>query len=106
MSQKLHVYDFKWVEDISEFDKSFINNYNEEIDQGYFLEVDIQYPENLFNLHNDLPLLSERMKTEKLEKLVARLHNKTECGTYKRNFMQALNHRLVLKKVQRMIKFN
>ena len=70
MSQKLHVYDFKWVEDISEFDKSFINNYNEEIDQGYFLEVDIQYPENLFNLHNDLPLLSERMKTEKLEKLM------------------------------------
>ena len=47
MSQKLPVNDFKWVEDISEFDEGFIKSYSEESDGGYFLEVDIQYPEKL-----------------------------------------------------------
>ena len=37
---------YKWVEDISEFDESAIKNYNEESDEGCFLEVDVQYPEN------------------------------------------------------------
>ena len=35
------------------FDKDFINNYNEESDKGYFLEVDDQYPQKLHSLHND-----------------------------------------------------
>ena len=30
-------------------------NYNEERDKGYFLEADVQYSENLHNLHHDLP---------------------------------------------------
>ena len=46
MSQKLPVNDFKWVADIFKIDEIFIKCYNEESDQGYFLEVDIQYPEN------------------------------------------------------------
>ena len=54
MSQKLLVYYFKWVKDISEFHESFIKSYNEESDEENFLEVDIQYLENLYNLHNDL----------------------------------------------------
>ena len=41
----------------------------EESNEGYFFEVDVQYPENLHNLHNDLPFLPERMKIEKVEKL-------------------------------------
>ena len=61
MSQKFPVHDFKRVADIFEFDASLIKRYNEECDERYFLEVDIQYLENLHNLHNDLPL-SERMK--------------------------------------------
>ena len=59
MSKKLSVNDFKCVEDISEFDESFIKSYNEESDKGYFLEVDIQYLENKHNLHNKLLFLSE-----------------------------------------------
>ena len=54
MSQKLLVYYFKWVKDISEFHESFIKSWNEESDEENFLEVDIQYLENLYNLHNDL----------------------------------------------------
>ena len=77
MSKKQPVNDFKQVEDNSELDESFIKSHNEEIDEEYFLEVDIQYPENLHNYHNDLTLLLERMKIEKLKKLVANLYDKT-----------------------------
>ena len=49
------VNDFKQVEDISEFNESFIKSYNGKNEEIYFLEVAIQYLENLHNLHNDLP---------------------------------------------------
>ena len=47
MSQKLQVNGFKWVEKsrLSRFNVIFIKNYNENSDKGYFLEVDIDYPE-------------------------------------------------------------
>ena len=46
------------------------------------------------------------MKFEKVEKLVANIHDKTEYVIHIRNLKQALNRRLVLKKVHRVIKFN
>ena len=46
------------------------------------------------------------MKIEKIEKLVANLHDKTEYVIHLRNLNQALNHGLFLKKVHRTIKFN
>ena len=97
MSQKLPVNEFEWIADTSLFYEDFIKNYNEESDEGYFLEVDIQYPEKLHELHNDLPFLSERIKIEKVEKLVTNLHDKTEYVIHIRNLKQALNHELVLK---------
>ena len=69
MSQKLPVNGFEWFEDISQFNKDFIKSYNDESDQGYFLEVDFQYPESLHSLHIDLPFLSKRMEIEKIEKV-------------------------------------
>ena len=62
MSQKLPVNGFKWVKNLSQFNESFIRNYDENSDIGYFLEVDIDYPEKLLNLHKDLPFLPERKK--------------------------------------------
>ena len=62
-----------------------MKNYNEEIDEGYFLEVDVQYLENLHNLHNDMPFLPDRMKIEKVEKFVTNLHEKTEYVIHIRN---------------------
>ena len=60
--EKLPVNKFEWIEDTSQFNEDFIKNYNEESDEGYFLEVNVQYPENLHELHDDLPFLPERMK--------------------------------------------
>ena len=78
MSQKLSVNKFKWIEDISQFNENFVKDNDEESDKGYFLEVDVQYPEKLHELHNDLPFLPERMKIEKVEKFVTNLHDKAE----------------------------
>ena len=56
---------FKWVENTSQFNKDFIQNYNEDSHEGYFLEVDVQYPGILHDLHNRLPFLPKIMKIEK-----------------------------------------
>ena len=62
VSQILSINCFKWVEDLWEFYERFIENYDENHDRGYFLEVDVKYPENLFNSHKDLPFLAEIKK--------------------------------------------
>ena len=76
MSQKLPANNFEWIEDTSSYNEDFIKSYNEESDEGYFLEADIQYPEKLHQLHNDLPFLPERKKIKKIEKLVTNLYDK------------------------------
>ena len=106
MLQKLPVKNFEWTIDTSQFNEDFIKNYNEESDEGYFLEVDVQYLKKLHEPHNDLQFLLERMKIEKVRKLVANLLDKTEYAIHIINLKQALNHRLVLKKVHKAIKFN
>ena len=38
MSQKLLVNNFEWINHTSQFSKDFIRHYNEETDEGYFIE--------------------------------------------------------------------
>ena len=90
---------FEWTKETSQFNESFVKNYNEESDEGCFIEVNVQNPKKLLNLHNHLPFLLERMKIEKVGKLVSNLHNKNEYVIHIRNLKQALNSGLVLKKV-------
>ena len=52
--------------------EDFIKNYNEE-------------NWKIYELHNDLPFLPERMKIEKVENLVANLHDKTEYVIHIKN---------------------
>ena len=58
MSQKLLVHNFEWIKDTSQFNEDFIKNFNEKSGEGYFFEVDPQYPEKPYELHNDLPFCS------------------------------------------------
>ena len=68
----------EWIKYTSQFNEDFIKNYNEESNDRYFLEADVQHFEKLHELHNDSPFLPERIKIEKMEKLVANLHDKRE----------------------------
>ena len=78
MSQKLPVNGFKWVkqEELSKFNEDFIKNYDENGNIGYFLEVDIDYPKELFNLHKELPFLPKTKKVNKVEKLISSIEDK------------------------------
>ena len=76
MSQKLPLNGFEWVKNLSQFNESFIKNYDENSDIGYFLKVVIDYPENLFNLNQDLPFLLKRKKVNKVEKLICNVEDK------------------------------
>ena len=55
---------------MSILDEEFIRNCDEDSDIGYILEVTIDYPKDLNDLHSDLPFLLERMKINKCNKLV------------------------------------
>ena len=106
MLQNLPLNKFELIEDAFHFNEDSIKNYNEESNEGYFLEIDVQYSEKLYELRNDLPFLAERMKLEKVGKLVANLHEKNGNVIHIRKLKQALNHDLILKKFHRVIKFN
>ena len=106
MLQKLPVNNFVWIKDNSQFNEDFKKTLYEENDKGFLLEVDVHYLEKLHDLQHDLPFLPNRMKTEKVKNLLANLHDKSEYVIHIRNLKQALNQRLWLKKVHRVITFN
>ena len=106
MSRKLPVNGFKWVKRLPKFNKDFIKNYDENSNKGYIFEVDIENPKELSHLHKDLLFLPERKKIEKCKKLVCNIHNKENYVVHIRALKQALNHGLILKKIQRVIQFN
>ena len=76
MLQKFLVNNFEQIKNTSQFNEDFMKNYNQESDKGCFLEVDVQYLQKLNNRHNDLTFLPERVKIEKVKKVVANLHDK------------------------------
>ena len=76
MSPKLPINGFKWENDVSKFNEDFIKNYDENSDEGYFLEVDIEYPKQLFGSNKELSFLPERRKSDKVGKLVCAIEDK------------------------------
>ena len=76
LSQKLSVNGFKWVKNLSKFNEIFVRNYDENRDKGYFLEVDVDCPKKIFDLHKDLSLLPERKKVNKVENLICNVEEK------------------------------
>ena len=88
------------------FDEDVIKNYDEDINKGYILEVDVKQPKNFCGLHNELLFLSKIMKIKKCDKLVCNIYYKENYVVHIIFLKEDLNHGLILKKVQRVIQFN
>ena len=74
--------------------------------KGYLLEVDVKYPKELRNPHNDLPFMCKKMVINGVEKLVPNLYDKIHYIIYIKALSQVLKHGLILEKVHREIEFN
>ena len=106
MSQKLPLHSFKDMTN-----KELENLFNNQIVQVWektpcILEVDLEYPEELHDLHNDYPLCPERVECEHgFKKLIPNLRDKNNYVIHYRNLIQCLSLGMKLKKIHRGIKF-
>ena len=106
MSQKLPVHSFKWMTN-----KEIENLFNNQIVQVWektpcILEVDLIYPEELHDIHNDYPLCPERVECDRgVKKLIPNLRHKNNYVIHYKNLMQCLRLGMKLKKIHRGIKF-
>ena len=106
MSEKLPIHSFKWLTS-GEMEKLFNNQVVQVWEKTpCILEVDLEYPENLHDLHNDYPFCPERVECKNgVEKLIPNLRNKTKYIIHYKNLIQCLKAGLKLKKIHRGIKF-
>ena len=125
MSQYLPTGNFKWMTDkkISKIDPG---KYKADGKKGLILEVDLEYPKELHDLHNDYPIAPEKVKvsndmlsayckkiakkynisTGLVSKLIPTLRDKKEYVLHYRNLQLYLNLGLKIKKVHRVLKFD
>ena len=114
---------FKWLESIDKFD---IMPIKDKSPIGYFLEVDLEYPEELHELHNDFPLAPEKLtvfndmlskyckkigdkyeiKVGDVKKFIPNLGTKTNYVVYYRNLQLYLSLGMKWTKIHRVVKFN
>ena len=106
MSEKLPIHSFKWLSS-REMERLFNNQVVQIWEKTpCILEVDLEYPENLHDLHNDYPFCPERVECKnRVEKLIPNLRNKTKYVIHYKNLIQCLKAGLKLKKIHRGIKF-
>ena len=124
MSQYLPIRNFNWVKNIDKI-KQKLMNIKSNSSTGYVLEVDIEYPQELHDTHNDYPLAPEKISIPKewlsdyclkianarnitkgtVKKLVPNLTNKNNYLIYYRNLQQCLELGMKLKKIHRILKF-
>ena len=122
MSQPLPVSDFQWMEKAEGFK---VEEVSDDCPTGYILEVDLEYPEHLHDLHNDYPLAPEAMKITPnmlspysqqlakdlhyhpgaVEKLVPNLYNKSKYILHYRNLKLYLDLGMKLTKIHRILQF-
>ena len=102
MSQPLPTGGFKWVD----VNPNEISELATRTDKGYILEVDVSYPKDLHDSHNDLQFMCERMEINGVEKLVPNLEDKKNYFIHIQALNQALQHGLRLDRIHRMIEFD
>ena len=106
MSEKMPYKDFKWV-DINEAEpiEEVLTKVLLDEDLGYILEVDLEYPSELHDLHNDYPLVPETMVLNRVPKLTPNLRNKTKYILHHKNLGLYISLGLRLTKIHRIIEF-
>ena len=102
MSQPLPTGGFKWVD----VNPNEISELAIRTDKGYLLEVDVSYPKELQNQHNDLSFMCERMEINGVEKLVPNLRDKKNYVIHIQALNQVLQHGLRLDRIHRVIEFD
>ena len=106
MSQSLPTGGFHWVELRKDWSlKTIIEELAAKKDHGYLLEVDVAYPKELHDYHNDLPFMCAKMKINGVEKLVPNLYYKKKYVTHIKALKQAIDHGLVLERIHRCMEF-
>ena len=75
MSQNINCRWFEMKKKMIICNEVFLKSYDEDSDKGYILELDIKYPNDLHDLHSNLPFLPETMKINKCNKLVCNLYD-------------------------------
>ena len=95
MSQPLPTGEFRWIELGDRNPKTIVEELGEKRDRGYLLEVDVAYPRELHDSHNDLPFMCDRMKINGVEKLVPNLYYKKKYVVDIKALEQAIDHGLM-----------
>ena len=96
MSKQLPTSEFKWMTD---------NELDDWKHLSCFVEVDLEYLEDLHDLHNDYPLAPERIKIRNVENLIPNLNNKTNYVVHYENLKLYESIGLKITKIHRGIKF-
>ena len=96
MSKPLPTHGFKWMKD------SELNIWEK---TPCILEVDLEYPKELHDLHNDYPLAPEQIKVNKTKKLTPNLWDKKNYVIHYENLKQCLNLGLKITNIHRGLKF-
>ena len=123
MSQPLPTGGFRWVEDCDGL-VGTIQDQPVDGPEGFILEVDLEYPQELHDEHNAYPLAPERIVVQKewmseyqhgllgkgmasaeVEKLVPNLRDKNHYVLHYRNLQLYLGLGMKLKKVHRALRF-
>ena len=125
MSQYLPTGNFKWMTD-KEISKIELGKYKADGKKGSILEVDLEYPQELHDIHNDYPVAPEKVKVSNnmlsayckkiaekynisiglVSKLIPTLRDKKEYVLHYRNLQLYLDLGLKIKKVHRVLKFD
>ena len=110
MSQNLPTHGFKWMKNITMekvdeiMDKAnhCMSNYGK---KGYIFEVDLEYPEHLWDLHNDYPLAPEKLKVNGVEKLIGHFKPRKNYVVHYRTLRQCLELGMRITAIHRGISF-
>ncbi len=95
---------FEWFNDLT----IDITQIKDDAEYGYILEVDVIYPKQLHDNHNDFPFLPENKcpPNSKVKKLLTTLESKFNYVVHYRNLKQAIVNGLKVKKVHRILRFS